>query len=123
MNFPDSHILSQLLQFTLSGFSAGQAFVWMVRNYKLKNCSSGINDPHGMSINQHSVISFSNAGGSKIFSSFNFNYTNPAASGLIFNAHIIKFHVTKRRNVHTYFPRCFKDCCPLFNFQLFIVYC
>ena len=74
----------------------------MVGKNEFGHYFTGIHHAQGTSADDHTVSAAGGASGCEIFSSFYFYYTDPAGSGIIFNAGSFQVDVAQGRYINPY---------------------
>jgi len=73
----------------------------MVGKDQLQHGPAGIDRPDAVSADLHAVGGFRATGRRQVTTPLHLHHTNAAPAGLVFNAQIVKLHVTERGNSNT----------------------
>jgi hypothetical protein len=94
----------------------------MVGQDKLNHCFAGIEYPDGVGVYNHSFGAVGGTGRSKVTASFNFDNTNTATTGFVFDIHVTQVHVTQGGYVDSYFFGSLQNGSSLFDFNKLFIY-
>ena len=122
MYLPDTQPCRQILKLAAAVLRTDQTVLGVIRENQFEDCPAGVDDPHGMCMDDHTWSADSRARWSEIPAAFDLHYADTAAARTVLNSEVIQFHVTESGNVYTHLPCSLEDCRPVFNLDLSVVY-
>ena len=108
-HFTDIEAQGEVLQFAVTAFGTGKAFVRVVGKNEFRHYFAGIHHAERAGVDYHTFRTTGGTGRGKVLASFHFHNTDTAGCRVILDTSTLQVNMAKGRDVDTYFACSFQN--------------